>query len=113
MSPNQHVAFISDIGATHLLYPLFIAGSTACVVIFDIAFIAERWLRHKQRLTPNYSRKEAWLSVCAIFWAIVGACGLIFLSIFNTREYPTTHDSLLVVFMYVCVTPTTQEDVVC
>ncbi len=69
------------------------------VVVFDITFISERWLRHKNRLTPNYARWEAVLSGCAIFFAIIGALGLILLSIFDTRRYPHVHDAMLGVFM--------------
>ena len=60
-----------------------------------------RWLRHKGRLTPNYSKRETFLSICAIFFAIVGAAGLIFLSIFDTKNYPRVHDGCLVIFVYV------------
>lgn len=110
MADNQKIAYISDIGATHLLQPLFIAGSTTMVVVFDFAFISERWLRHKNRLTPNYSRREASLSIFAIFFAIVGALGLILLSIFDDRQYPRTHDILLVVFMSVYTHIDRRED---
>ena len=98
MEAGQDIAFISDIGAT-FLKPLFIAGSVTMVVVFDLAFISERWLRHTRRLTPSYNKTETILSVFAIFFAIVGAAGLIFLTIFDTRHYPQTHDDLLVVFI--------------
>lgn len=98
MSPNQHIAYISDLGAT-FLKPLFITGSTVMVVVFDATFILERWLRHKNRLTPNYSRKEAYLSVCAIIAAIVGAIGLILLTIFDIRHHDHLHDACLGIFM--------------
>lgn len=98
MGAKQHIAYISDIGAT-FLKPLFIAGSATMVVIFDLAFISERWLRHKARLTPNYSKREAFLSVCAIIFAIIGAAGLILLAIFDTKHYPKAHDALLGVFI--------------
>lgn len=98
MGPQQNIAYISDIGA-QWLKPLFIAGSTTMVVVFDLTFISERWLRHKARLTPTYSRREAALSVGAIVFAIVGAAGLILLSIFDTKNYPRVHDAMLGVFM--------------
>lgn len=95
---GQRVAYISDIGATRLR-PLFIAGSATMVVVFDLAFISERWLRHKNRLTPNYNKTEKILSIFAVIFAIIGAAGLILLSIFDTKTYPTVHDSMLGVFM--------------
>ena len=98
MSHNQHIAYISDLGAT-FLKPLFITGSTVMVVVFDFTFILERWLRHKNRLTPNYSRKEALLSVGAILAAIAGAVGLILLTIYDIRHHDRMHDICLGVFM--------------
>jgi len=98
MGADQRIAYISDIGAQHLK-PLFIAGSATMVVVFDFAFISERWLRHKGRLTPVYSKREAALSWGAIIFAVVGAAGLILLSIFDTKRYPHVHDAMLGVFM--------------
>ena len=98
MSQGQDVAYISNIGAT-FLQPLFIAGSTTMVVVFNATFIAERWLRHKNRLTPNYTKKEAFLSICAIIAAMVGAIGLILLTIYNIKNHDRMHDICLGVFM--------------
>ncbi|KAK5173362.1 uncharacterized protein LTR77_002043 [Saxophila tyrrhenica] len=98
MGANQRIAYISDVGAT-FLKPLFIAGSATMVVVFDLAFISERWLRHKARLTPTYSKGEAALSICAIIFAVAGAAGLILLSIFDTKNYPSVHDAMLGVFI--------------
>ncbi|KAL1304892.1 hypothetical protein AAFC00_003810 [Neodothiora populina] len=98
MDPNQHIAYISDIGATNMK-PLFIAGSAVTVVIFDGTFIAERWLRHRGRLAHNTSWAQKWLSIGAITFAVIGALGLIFLTIFDTVHYHSTHDAMLVVFI--------------
>ncbi|KAF7195041.1 Protein SFK1 [Pseudocercospora fuligena] len=96
---EQRIAYISDIGATNWGKPLFIAGSAVSVVTFDLVFIAERWLRHRGRLTQNYNMTEKILSICATIAAIVGAAGLILLTIFDTRRYPHVHDAMLVVFI--------------
>jgi len=98
MGATQHIAYISDIGASWLK-PLFIAGSAVMVVVFDLAFISERWLRHKGRLAKNYGWGEKVLSICATIFAIIGAAGLILLSIFDTKQYPSVHDAMLVVFI--------------
>ena len=98
---GQHVTYISDVGATRWGRPLFITGSAVMVVVFDLAFISERWLRHKGRLSHNYSTTEKAMSICATIFAIIGAAGLIFLTIFDTRDYPRVHDSMLAVFMCV------------
>jgi len=99
MQTSMHIAYISDIGATSWGRPLFIAGSAVAVVIFDVAFISERWLRHKGRLAKNYNKVEKALSICAIIFAIIGAAGLILLTIFDTKDYPNVHDAMLVVFI--------------
>ncbi|CAK1368242.1 hypothetical protein CB0940_11085 [Cercospora beticola] len=96
---GQTYPYISDIGATSWGKPLFIAGSATSVAIFDLAFISERWLRHKGRLTQNYSISEKILSGFAIAFALIGAAGLILLTIFDTVRYPRVHVSMLVVFI--------------
>ena len=89
---------IKDIGALRLK-PLFIAGSATMVVFLNAGFIAERWMRHTGRLAPNTSRVQKILSIIAIIGAMIGALGLIFLSIFDTLRHPVAHDRLLAVFM--------------
>lgn len=95
---GQTIPYISDIGASGV-QPLFIAGSTVCVVVFDGVFIAERWLRHRGRLAHNTSRVQKALSLCAILFAVIGAVGLICLTILDTVDYPRAHDVCLCVFM--------------
>lgn len=95
---GQTIAYISDIGATGLK-PLFIAGSTVSVVIFDLAFISERWLRHKGRLAHNTNWTQKILSICSIIAAIVGAAGLILLTIFDTLHHPHLHRVFLGLFI--------------
>lgn len=70
------------------------------VVTFDLVFITERWLRHKRQLAPNYSKWEKLMSILAIVWSIIGAAGLILLTIFDTAHYRHVHDAMLGVFMY-------------
>ncbi|KAI6892748.1 hypothetical protein D0867_13413 [Hortaea werneckii] len=96
---GQTIAFISHVGATYWGKPLFIAGSATAQVAFVLCFISERWLRHRGRLTHNYTTAEKALSVCASIFAIIGACGLILLTIFDTRRYPPVHEAMLAVFI--------------
>lgn len=106
MSANQDIAYISDIGATSWGKPLFITGSAVAQVCFVAAFLSERWLRHRGRLTHNYSTGEKAMSICASIFAIIGAAGLITLTACDTRRFPSVHDAMLVVFMYVpCTVP--------
>lgn len=98
---SQHIVYISDIGATGWGKPIFIATSAVTVVSFDLVFILERWLRHKQHLVQNHRTREKVLSGLAIVWSIIGAAALILLTIFDTKNHNKIHDAMLVVFMYV------------
>lgn len=95
---NQTIPYISDIGASGVK-PLFIAGSCVTVVVFDVVFIAERWLRHKGRLAHNTSWWQKGCSIGATFFAVAGACGLIFLTIFDTVHHHRAHDVLTFIFI--------------
>ena len=61
MDADQHIAYISDIGAQGLK-PLFITGCVVTTVFLDLSFAAERWLRHTGRLDRNLAALEKWLS---------------------------------------------------
>ncbi|KAJ2902981.1 hypothetical protein MKZ38_010565 [Zalerion maritima] len=98
MSDGTKVAYVSDAGA-YELKPLFITGCTVTVVFLDLSFFADRWLRHRGRLVPNSSRGEKVLSWLTILFAVLGAAGLILLSVFDTNNYPKIHDGFLLLFM--------------
>ena len=72
---------------------------TVTVVSFDVVFIAERWLRHRGKLTKNTSRGQKVLSALAIVAAVIGAIGLIILTCLNDVKHGTAHDVCLVIFM--------------
>jgi uncharacterized membrane protein YbhN (UPF0104 family) len=73
--------------------------SAVVVVVFDLSFIAERWLRHTGRLAHNTSTAQKVLSFLTILFAVVGAAGLILLSIFDTLHHHNLHDIFLVLFI--------------
>ncbi|KAL2025054.1 hypothetical protein VTK56DRAFT_56 [Thermocarpiscus australiensis] len=98
MSPNQRIAYISDVGAAELK-PLFVAGCVVTTVLLDLSFGADRWLRHRGRLAPNTTTGEKVLSGLTIVFALVGTVGLILLSIFDTARYPRQHDIFLLLFI--------------
>jgi hypothetical protein len=98
MDDGQNIAYISDIGAQGLK-PLFVAGSVITTVFLDLAFLADRWLRHKGLLAKNITVAEKVLSAFAIVFAIVGTAGLILLSIFDTLRHPRLHDIFLLLFI--------------
>ncbi|KIW01673.1 uncharacterized protein PV09_06856 [Verruconis gallopava] len=98
MDVGQVVPFISDIGAWKMK-PVFIAMGTVTVVSFDLAFISERWLRHRGKLTPNTSVWQKTFAVISIIASVVGAAGLILLTIFDALHHPNVHDICLVLFI--------------
>lgn len=98
MDGGHTIAYISDIGSSSL-QPLFIAMSAVTVVLLDVGFLAERWLRHTGRLAPNTSRTQKALSILSIIFAIAGAAGLILLSIFDNLNHPRLHDGFLLLFL--------------
>lgn len=98
MDKGDNIAFISDIGASKLK-PLFIAGSSVTTAFLDLSFAAERLLRHNGRLVPNTTGKEKIFSILSILFAIVGTCGLILLSIFDTHHHHRAHDVFLLLFI--------------
>ena len=98
MAQTQTIAYISDVGAFRLK-PLFITGGWITVVLLDLGFLAERWLRHNGRLAPNTSKTQKVLSFASIICAIAGACGLGLLTIFDTYHHDHLHDGLLLLFI--------------
>ncbi|KAI9812650.1 MAG: hypothetical protein M1832_000370 [Thelocarpon impressellum] len=98
MQPEQRVAYISDVGATNLK-PLFNVGCVLTSVFLDLAFVAERWLRHKGLLARNVATSEKVLAGLSIAFAVVGTVGLICLSFFDTVNYMSLHRLFLLLFM--------------
>lgn len=98
MDSDQTIAFISDVGAFRLK-PLFITGSTIMVVTLDLSLLSERWLRHNGKLAPNTSTAQKVLSIASMVFAIIGAAGLILLSIFDTYHHNRVHNGCLLLFM--------------
>jgi Frag1/DRAM/Sfk1 family len=98
MDPEQSIAYISDVGAAGLK-PLFITGSVITTIFLDLAFVSERWLRHRGRLARNIAQTEIVLTILSMIFAVVGTAGLILLSIFDTERYPRLHDIVLLLFI--------------
>jgi hypothetical protein len=69
------------------------------VVTLDLAFLAERWMRHRGHLVRNKGRFDKACSVISFFFAVAGAAGLILLTIFDTVRHPSMHRGFLGLFM--------------
>lgn len=78
---------------------MFIAMSAVTVVTFDLGILAERWLRHRGRLTENTSWIQKGLSILGFIAAVVGGAGLVLLAIFDTLRYTRLHRKFLAMFM--------------
>ncbi|TFK94035.1 hypothetical protein K466DRAFT_510385 [Polyporus arcularius HHB13444] len=98
VSQDGKIAYISDVGAD-ILKPLFIVGCAITGVSFFLALTIERWLRHSGRLLPTMRRRERVFSSLAILSSFIGACGLILLSIFDTKRHTSLHRVFLLVFI--------------
>ncbi|KAK4155444.1 Frag1/DRAM/Sfk1 family-domain-containing protein [Chaetomidium leptoderma] len=98
MAASQHIAYISDVGASDLK-PLFITGCVLTTVLLDLSLALDRWLRHRGRLAPNTTRGEKALSWLTILCAVVGTAGLILLSVFDTARHPQLHNIFLLFFI--------------
>lgn len=78
---------------------MFIAMSAVTVVTFDLAFIFERYLRHAGHLAKNTSVWQKIYSMISTIAAIVGAVGLILLTIYNNEDHSRMHNICLAVFI--------------
>ncbi|ORX35398.1 Frag1/DRAM/Sfk1 family-domain-containing protein [Kockovaella imperatae] len=91
------VVFISDVGAAH--HKLFIGICCTTAGLYVMSIIAERWLRHVDRLPADKRKRERVFDWMAIVFGAIGALGLVFLSIFDAFDYPKVHWSMTVVFV--------------
>jgi len=98
VSQDSNLPYISDIGAD-FLKPLFITGGTITAIAFFLSLVIERWLRHSGRLIPNMRRREKVFSSLAIFGSFIGGCGLILLTIFDTKRHTGLHRVFLLIFI--------------
>jgi len=98
VSQNSNLPYISDIGAD-ILKPLFVTGGSITAVAFFLSLVIERWLRHSGRLIPNMRRRERVFSSLAILGSFIGGCGLILLTIFDTKRHPSLHRLFLLIFI--------------
>jgi len=92
MSPNQRIAYISDIGAD-VLKPLFVTGSAFTGVFFFCSLLAMR------RNHSLIRRLERTLDVLSVLAGLMGAVCLLLLAVFDTRRHPSLHRLFLLLFM--------------
>jgi hypothetical protein len=95
----QHLAYISNVGASLWGRPLFTAGAIITAVSLAAALIAERWMRHMGRLLHVSNRWMTALSCVTAVLLVAGSFSLIFLTIFDIRGRPLVHYPLVSVFV--------------
>lgn len=100
MAPQFHrVPYVSDIGATREMQPMFIIGCVLTTFLLAACFVAERALRHKGRLARNTDTTERVIAYLSVASAMVGSMGLIFLSIFDVWRYRKVHNTMVGFFI--------------
>ncbi|PWN35363.1 uncharacterized protein FA14DRAFT_160543 [Meira miltonrushii] len=97
VNTDATVVFISDVGAAHHTY--FIIFAVLSAVAYMATTLLERHLRHQRRIPGSVRKKQTVLDSFSVAFAIIGAIGLILLSIFDDVEYPRVHWSMTVVFV--------------
>ncbi|ODV61051.1 Sfk1p ASCRUDRAFT_20406, partial [Ascoidea rubescens DSM 1968] len=98
MDVRQFPVYISDIGATNLK-PLFISCAGFQGLAFFLTLCCERYLRAKQKLIPNFNKKEVVSSYLSIFFCAIGELGILFVSIFDTHLFHTVHITMVGIFI--------------
>lgn len=91
--------YVSDIGGTKEMQPLFIVGCVLTTFLLAGCFVAERVLRHKGRLARNTDNMERAVAYLSIVSAVIGSIGLIFLSIFDVLRHRVIHNIMVVFFI--------------
>lgn len=101
MADNQHLAYISDIGAQRLK-ALFVTGCIVTTLLFNTAIASECHFRRKGSLGQGSGTHSKYTSILSQTFASCGALGLILLSIFDTANHETAHNVFLFIFMLPC-----------
>lgn len=108
MDEYSNPIYISDIGATNLR-PLFIACSAWQGLGWCLTVVAEYWQRGGTiplvqsrphfSMAPWFTKHERNLIISACCFAIIGELGLLFCTIFSTKNYPHVHTAMVCVFV--------------
>ncbi|KAL7423744.1 hypothetical protein Q5752_001326 [Cryptotrichosporon argae] len=88
-SDEATVVFISDVGAAN--QTLFICICSVTAAFYILSLLAERWLRHIDRLPTDIRVREKVFDWIAIAFAVVGSAALILLSVCDAFDYSTIH----------------------
>lgn len=98
---HQDPVYISDIGATNL-QPLFISCAGFQAIFFVGTLVMEYILRTHGKLQPYVSTKQPIYAIVSIVCAVIGQLGILFVSIFNTKNFHHVHISMVGIFIAFC-----------
>lgn len=98
---KQNPVYISDVGATNL-QPLFISCAGFQAIFFVGTLIMEFYLRRAHKLQPYVLDRQPKFAIVSIVCAVIGQLGIIFVSIFNTKNFHRVHISMVGVFIAFC-----------
>ncbi|ESK95878.1 fk506 suppressor [Moniliophthora roreri MCA 2997] len=93
-SVEHRIAYISDVGAD-VLKPLFVASCTITAASFFLSLLIEKSLRYWGRT----HKSERVFGALAVLYSFSGGCGLILLSVFDTKRYKRTHKQCMWAFL--------------
>lgn len=94
----QDPVYLSDIGATNL-QPLFISCAGFQAIFFVGTLAAGMFLRKTHRIQPYITHHQPRLAIASIILAIIGQLGILFVSIFNTKNFHAVHLTMVGVFI--------------
>ncbi|EDK46001.1 conserved hypothetical protein [Lodderomyces elongisporus NRRL YB-4239] len=97
----QNPVYLSDIGATNL-QPLFISCAGFQGIFFVGTLVVGMYLRKKHKIQPYISHHQPRLAIASIIMAIIGQLGILFVSIFNTKNFHSVHMSMVGIFIAFC-----------
>ncbi|RCK59535.1 Protein SFK1 [Candida viswanathii] len=97
----QNPVYISDIGATNI-QPLFISCSGFQAIFFVGTLVMGFYLRKVKKIQPYIDKHQPRLAIASIICAIIGQLGILFVAIFNTRDFHSVHLSMVGIFIAFC-----------
>ncbi|ODV78970.1 uncharacterized protein CANTADRAFT_6167 [Suhomyces tanzawaensis NRRL Y-17324] len=95
---EQDPVYISDIGATNL-QPLFISCAGFQAIFFVGTLVMEYYLRTHKKLQPYVSSKQPKFAIASIVCAVIAQLGILFVAIFNTKNFHYVHLSMVGIFI--------------
>lgn len=98
---KQDPVYISDIGATNL-QPLFISCAGFQAIFFVGTLLMEHILRTKHKLQPYISPKQPIFGITSVVCSAIGQLGILFVAIFNTKNFHHVHFSMVGIFIAFC-----------